>query len=45
MPVALLVLTLDEIDGMKKIMPKIDKKLADEIIWQETYMARNSDGY
>ena len=32
MPVALLVLTLDEIDGMKKIMPKIDKKLADEIV-------------
>ena len=32
MPVALLVLTLNEIDGMKKIMPKIDKKLADEIV-------------
>ena len=32
MSVALLVLTLDEIDGMKKIMPKIDKKLADEIV-------------
>ena len=32
MSVALLVLTLNEIDGMKKIMPKIDKKLADEIV-------------
>ena len=32
MPVALLVLTLNEIDGIKKIMPKIDKKLADEIV-------------
>ena len=32
MAVALLVLTLNEIDGIKKIMPKIDKKLADEIV-------------
>ena len=32
MSVALLVLTLNEIDGIKKIMPKIDKKLADEIV-------------
>ena len=32
MSVALLVLTLNEIDGIKKIMPKIDKKCVDEIV-------------
>tara|TARA_Y100000310_G_scaffold9097_1_gene9563 strand:+ start:2291 stop:2956 length:666 start_codon:yes stop_codon:yes gene_type:complete len=32
MSVALLILTLDEIDGSKKLLPKIDQKLVDEIL-------------
>ena len=32
MSVALLILTLDEIDGSKELLPKIDQKLVDEIL-------------
>ena len=32
MSVALLILTLDEIDGSKELLPKIDQKLLDEIL-------------
>ena len=32
MSVVLLVLTLNEIDGMKKIMPKVDKECVDRVI-------------
>ena len=32
MSTALIILTLNEIDGVKNILPKIDQKLVDEIL-------------